>query len=183
MRTLLFAYAKTKALIICAVTAQLISSIYSIIPQNFKPLADFCGCTSRFLSDLFGKNPKTGFVVTKLILLITLTCFITIQYNCCFVLSVSVRMALYCRCCQRYITGPNSSSDYKDYQMLINTHIMFHRNFRTGISIAVGFVLSVSVCMGLYCCCCQRRPEIGDGIKLMWVRRSFGKERKCCTSP
>lgn len=46
----------------------------------------------------------------------------------------------------------------------------------TGISIATGFIVSIALCMFLYCCCCQRRHEIHDGVKLMWVRRSFGKE-------
>ncbi|KAL4216857.1 hypothetical protein ACF0H5_023321 [Mactra antiquata] len=49
-------------------------------------------------------------------------------------------------------------------------------NIVTGISIAAGFVASVLICLFLYCCCCQRRHEIHDGVKLMWVRRSFGKE-------
>lgn len=39
-------------------------------------------------------------------------------------------------------------------------------------------MVAITLCMFLYCCCCQRRPEIHDGIKLMWVRRSFGKECK-----
>ena len=43
-----FAYAKTKALISFAEV------------QNFKPLAIFCGCTARFVSDLVG-NPKDWF--------------------------------------------------------------------------------------------------------------------------
>ncbi|XP_045178429.2 uncharacterized protein LOC123538409 isoform X2 [Mercenaria mercenaria] len=46
----------------------------------------------------------------------------------------------------------------------------------TGISIAAAFIVSIMFCMFLYCCCCQRRHEIHDGVKLMWVRRSFGKE-------
>ena len=58
-------YAKTKAQISCAVTAQLISAflryIDSTIPlfpkSDLSLLAIFCGCTSRFVSELFG-NPE-----------------------------------------------------------------------------------------------------------------------------
>ncbi|XP_060564127.1 uncharacterized protein LOC132723425 isoform X1 [Ruditapes philippinarum] len=46
----------------------------------------------------------------------------------------------------------------------------------TAIGISAGCVVSITFCMFLYCCCCQRRHEIHDGVKLMWVRRSFGKE-------
>lgn len=46
----------------------------------------------------------------------------------------------------------------------------------TGISVAAAFVVSLTFCLFLYCCCCQSRPEIGNGFKLMWFRRSLGKE-------
>ena len=40
--------------------------------QNFKPLAIiFCGCTTKFVSDLVG-NPKTGFLMTWLICVLKL---------------------------------------------------------------------------------------------------------------
>ena len=34
--------------------------------KDFKLLANFCNCTTRFVSDLVG-NPKTGFLTTRLI--------------------------------------------------------------------------------------------------------------------
>ena len=37
----------------------IVKYLYSIIP-NFKPLAIFCGCTARFVSDLVG-NPEDRF--------------------------------------------------------------------------------------------------------------------------
>ena len=65
----LFAYVKTKPQISCAVTAQLISafvfatqivqSLFFLNPK-FKPLAIFCSCTVRFVSDLVG-NPEYRF--------------------------------------------------------------------------------------------------------------------------
>ena len=66
MRKLAFCICKNKD---PAVTAQLISvfvfatwivqSLYCLYP-NFKPLAIFCGCTARFVSDLVG-NPEDQF--------------------------------------------------------------------------------------------------------------------------
>ena len=63
-------YVKTKAQISWAVSAQLISPCFSytdstfpLLPiktQNFKPLAIFCGCTAKFVSDLVG-IPKDRF--------------------------------------------------------------------------------------------------------------------------
>ena len=65
----IFAYAKTKPQISCAVTAQLISafvfatwivqSLYFLNP-NFKPLAIFCDFPARFVWDLVG-NPEDRF--------------------------------------------------------------------------------------------------------------------------
>ena len=64
-----FAYAKTKTQISFAVTAKLISafvfatrivqSLFFLNPK-FKPLAMFCSCTARFVSDL-GGNPEDRF--------------------------------------------------------------------------------------------------------------------------
>ena len=65
----IFAYAKTKAQISCAVTAQLISAFvfakqtYNSFPnnvQNFNILAFFCGYIGRFESDPVG-NPEDQF--------------------------------------------------------------------------------------------------------------------------
>ena len=68
-KTGFFAYAKAKTQISCAVTAQLISvfvfatqivqSLF-FLNTNFKPLAIFCDCTARFVSDLVG-NPEDPF--------------------------------------------------------------------------------------------------------------------------
>ena len=64
-----FAYAKTKTQISCSVTAQLIGAfvfatliVQSLfyLNQNFQPLAIFCGCRARFVSDLVG-NPEYRF--------------------------------------------------------------------------------------------------------------------------
>ena len=66
-----FAYAKTMAQISCAVTAQLTSAFVfatqivqynpsSFYMRNSKPLAVFCNCTARFVSDLVG-NPEDHF--------------------------------------------------------------------------------------------------------------------------
>ena len=55
MRKPAFAYAKTKTQISFAVTAKLISA-FVFATQNFKPLAIFCGCTVRFVSDLVGNS-------------------------------------------------------------------------------------------------------------------------------
>ena len=66
MRKPVFAYAKTKAHISCAVTAQLISAFVfgtQIVQSLYflKPLANFCGCTARFVSDLV-ENPEYNFL-------------------------------------------------------------------------------------------------------------------------
>ena len=63
MRKPVFAYAKTKELISCAVNAQLIStydfainivqSLY-FLNRNAKPLAIFRGCSTQLVSDLVG---------------------------------------------------------------------------------------------------------------------------------
>ncbi|XP_069107506.1 uncharacterized protein [Argopecten irradians] len=37
------------------------------------------------------------------------------------------------------------------------------------------FVIPIGLCLVLYCCCCQRRPEIHTG-KLVWIRKSNKKE-------
>ena len=51
-----FAYAKTKAQISCAVTAQLISDFaFATRIANFKVLAFLCDCTDRFMLDLVVK--------------------------------------------------------------------------------------------------------------------------------
>ena len=45
------------------------ASTIPLLPKNkinFKPLAIFCDCTVRFMSDLV-KIPKTGFLITRLI--------------------------------------------------------------------------------------------------------------------
>ena len=44
------------------------ASTVPLLPKNknFKPLAIFCDCTVRFMSDLV-KIPKTGFLITRLI--------------------------------------------------------------------------------------------------------------------
>ena len=34
--------------------------------ENFKPLAIFCGCTARFVSDLV-ETSKTGYLMTRLL--------------------------------------------------------------------------------------------------------------------
>ena len=65
MRKTVFAYAKTKAQISCAVTAQLISAFVFatkiVQPLYFlNTLATFCGCSARFVSDLVG-NPEDRF--------------------------------------------------------------------------------------------------------------------------
>ena len=69
MRNRIFAYAKTKAHIICVVTVQLISTFFRYIDRtipllsnskNVKSLAIFCGCTVRFVWDLVG-NPEDRF--------------------------------------------------------------------------------------------------------------------------
>ena len=65
MRKTAFAYAKTKAQIKCAVTAQLISAfvmatLYSAIPLLSKSNIILCGYTARLLSDLVG-NPVDRF--------------------------------------------------------------------------------------------------------------------------
>ena len=65
---------KTKAQISFAVTVKLISAFVFTTPivqfllylQNFKPLAIFCDCTVRFVSDLFG-NHIVGFPTIRLI--------------------------------------------------------------------------------------------------------------------
>ena len=64
-KSFFFAYAKTKTQISCAVTEQLIiafvfavrvvQSLYYFNPK-FKPLAIFCGCIARFVSDLVGNS-------------------------------------------------------------------------------------------------------------------------------
>ena len=57
-----FAYAKTKAQISCAVTALLISYMDStilLLPKS-EILAIFCSCTGRFVSDLV-RNPEDRF--------------------------------------------------------------------------------------------------------------------------
>ena len=65
----IFAYAKTKVQVSCAVTAQLISTFVfatgivqslSYLYQNFKLLGCFCVCTGRFVSDLV-ENPEDQF--------------------------------------------------------------------------------------------------------------------------
>ena len=59
-------YTKTKTQISCMVTAQLISTfvslhiVQSLFFLNFKPLAIFCDCTARFVSDLV-VNPEDRF--------------------------------------------------------------------------------------------------------------------------
>ena len=63
-----FPYAKTKAQTSFALTAKLIRAFVFTTPivqflyliQNFQPLAIFCACTARFVSDLFG-NPEDWF--------------------------------------------------------------------------------------------------------------------------
>ncbi|XP_033728858.1 uncharacterized protein LOC117317998 [Pecten maximus] len=37
------------------------------------------------------------------------------------------------------------------------------------------FLIPIGLCLILYCCCCQRRPEIHTG-KLVWIRKSNKKE-------
>ena len=70
-----FAYQKTKPLISCAVTAQLISTFVfassSSYIRNFKLLAIFCCCTGLCMSDLFVK-PDTRFFASGLICFIIL---------------------------------------------------------------------------------------------------------------
>ena len=66
----IFAYAKTKAQISCAVTAHLISAIVFatqivhsglfFLNTDFKPLETVCGCTAWFVLDLVG-NPVDRF--------------------------------------------------------------------------------------------------------------------------
>ena len=59
-KTGFFAYAKTKTQISFAVTAKLISAFVFAIPLLSKPLAIFCGCAVRFVSDQVG-NPEDRF--------------------------------------------------------------------------------------------------------------------------
>ena len=56
MRKPFFAYAKTKAQISAFVSATWIEKILYLLSllRNFKPLAVFCGCSLRFVSDLVG---------------------------------------------------------------------------------------------------------------------------------
>ena len=59
MRKPVFAYAKTKAQITCAVTARLVSAFVfaaKIMQSLFflKSLVIFCGCTAKSVSDLAG---------------------------------------------------------------------------------------------------------------------------------
>ena len=70
---------KTKTQISCAVTAQLISAFVFAIRiinpstnyfRNFQPLAIFCGCTDRFVSDLVG-NPEDRFSHKEALLILT----------------------------------------------------------------------------------------------------------------
>ncbi|XP_052812615.1 uncharacterized protein LOC128240134 isoform X2 [Mya arenaria] len=68
------------------------------------------------------------------------------------------------RCCTEAVFSEDKGGAFDDGDLV------------TGLGIAAAFVVSLSFCMFLYCCCCQRRPELHNGIKLMWVRRSFGKE-------
>ena len=63
----IFAYAKTKAQISCAVTVKLISTfvfatriVQFLFFLNFKGLANFCSCTCRFVSEA-GANPEKQF--------------------------------------------------------------------------------------------------------------------------
>ena len=62
MRKTVFAYAKTRVLISCVVNASYIDRTTDVLPKSelFKPLAIFCGCAARFLSDLVG-NPEDRF--------------------------------------------------------------------------------------------------------------------------
>ena len=74
MRKRLFAYAKTRTQISCAVTEQLINAfVFAIqivqltslvkkyyLNRNVKPLAIFCGCIAQLVSDLVG-NPEDRF--------------------------------------------------------------------------------------------------------------------------
>ena len=48
-----FAYAKTKSQIS---TAKLISALVFATYSTMKPLAIFCGCTAKFVSDLVGNT-------------------------------------------------------------------------------------------------------------------------------
>ena len=61
VRKSVFAYAKTKTQISCALTAQLVFAKIYYYPstsyiRNCKPLAILCGCAARFVSDLV-RNP------------------------------------------------------------------------------------------------------------------------------
>ena len=75
MRKPVFAYAKTKAQISCAVTTQLISAfvfatqivlfLFFINPKFPKPLSFFFDSTGQFVWDLVGK-PQIGFRTLRL---------------------------------------------------------------------------------------------------------------------
>ena len=66
MRKLEFAYAKTKAQIICAADQHLcFRYIDSTIPLLSKCKAISCGCMARFLLDLVG-NPEDNFLAPRL---------------------------------------------------------------------------------------------------------------------
>ena len=80
MRKPAFLHVKTKGQISCPLTTPQFSafdfgSIDSKIPlfpnsKNFKPLAIFCGCTARFVSDLV-RNLEDQFSLTQLIYIYT----------------------------------------------------------------------------------------------------------------
>ena len=70
-------HVKTKTQISYMVNTELLSALvfttyrYIVQPlcflnRNFKPIAIFCGCTARFVSDLV-ETLKTGFLMTSLI--------------------------------------------------------------------------------------------------------------------
>ncbi|KAL3854842.1 hypothetical protein ACJMK2_014081 [Sinanodonta woodiana] len=48
----------------------------------------------------------------------------------------------------------------------------------TAVSISVTCAVVVTVCLTLYCCCCQRKQRNShpSRVKMMWMRRSLGKQ-------
>ena len=47
--------------------------------------------------------------------------------------------------------------------------------YRTvAVTIVVVCAVGITLCMVLYCCCCQKRPGIHEG-KLIWIKRKKDK--------